>query len=61
MKHIIFTDSEMVETLSNVNPKPTVYSGQPFNFLALNDRVFEILLYQIFKSRIESNDYTLEN
>lgn len=61
MKRTIFTDSEMVETLSHINPKPTVYSGQSFNFLALNDRVFEILLYQIFKARIESNDYTLDN
>lgn len=61
MKQAVFTDSEMVETLSHINPKPTVYSGQSFNFLALNDRVFEILLYQIFKARIESNDYTLKN
>jgi hypothetical protein len=61
MKRSIFTDSEMVETLSHVNPKPVVYSGQSFNFTALNDRVFEILLYQIFKARIESNDYTLNN
>jgi len=56
-----FTDSEMIETLTNTNPKPIAYSGQSFNFLALNDRVFEILLYQIFKARIETNDYTLGN
>lgn len=59
MKKSIFTDSEMIGTLSHVNPKPIVYSGQSFNYIALNDRVFEILLYQIFKARIESNDNTL--
>lgn len=56
-----FTDSEMIETLTNANPKPVAYSGQAFNFIALNDRVFEILLYQIFKARIETNDYTLND
>lgn len=61
MKRTIFTDSEMVETLSHINPKPVIYSGQSFNFSGLTDRVFEILLYQIFKARIESNDYTLNN
>lgn len=61
MKQIIFTDSEMIESLSQINPKPVAYSGQSFNFLALNDRIFEILLYQLFKARIELNDYTLEN
>ncbi len=54
-----FTDSEIVETLTIISTKPTAYSGQAFNFTALNDRVFEILLYQIFKARIETNDYTL--
>lgn len=56
-----YTDSEMIETLTNANPKPVAYSGQAFNFVALNDRVFEILLYQIFKSRIETNDYTVND
>lgn len=51
----------MMETLTNINPKPTAFSGQAFNFLDLDDRVFEILLYQIFKARIENNDYTLGN
>jgi len=55
------TDSEMVETLTNANPKPNTYNGQSFNFTALNDRVFEILLYQIFKARIESGDRSIGN
>lgn len=59
MKLKQFTDSEMVETLAITSAKPVAYSGQPFNFLGLTDRVFEILLYQIFKARIETNDYTL--
>lgn len=59
MKYISYKESTMFETLTNINPKPIAYSGQAFNFLDLDDRVFEILLYQIFKSRIEKNDFTL--
>lgn len=61
MKRSIFTDNEMIAILSDAETKPVAYSGQSFNFLSLNDRVFEILLYQIFKARIESKDSTLIN
>lgn len=33
--------------------KPTIYSGTEIDFNQLSDRNFEILLYQIFKSKIE--------
>ncbi|WON95062.1 NACHT domain-containing protein [Sphingobacterium sp. UGAL515B_05] len=59
MKYISQTENDMFEALTNINPKPTAYSGQELNFLALDDRIFEILLYQIFKARIENNDFTL--
>lgn len=61
MKYISHTENAMFETLTNINPKPTSYSGQGFNYLDLDDRVFEILLYQIFKARIENNDFIIGN
>lgn len=59
MKVKQITESEIKETISNIFQKPTAYSGQSFPFTDLNDRVFEVLLYQIFQSRIETNDYSL--
>ncbi len=59
IKNKRITDSEITETLSKVSQKPTAFSGQNFPFTDLNDRTFEILLYQIFKLRIETNDFTL--
>ena len=59
MVRIQITNSEINETLVNVPNKPVAYNGQAFPLTDLNDRVFEILTYQIFKSRIETNDYTL--
>ena len=59
MKYTSHTENAMVETLTNISPKPTSYSGQGFNYLDLDDRVFEILLYQIFKARIENNDFNI--
>ena len=61
MKSKQITNSEITETFSNISQKPTAYSGQSFPFTDLNDRIFEILLYQIFKHRIETNDYSLED
>jgi len=54
----IIRDSEIQESLLNF-VKPTAHSGQNFPFTELNDRVFEILLYQIFKHRIEFQDNSL--
>jgi len=51
----------MIEILANVTTKPDAFNGQGFPLTSLNDRVFEILLYQIFKARIETNDYTLKS
>jgi hypothetical protein len=61
VKNKQITNSEITETISNITQKPTAYSGQAFPFTDLNDRVFEILLYQIFQSRIESNDNNLKD
>lgn len=36
--------------------KPTAYSGLSLPFNSLNDRAFEILLYQVFKDKIERDE-----
>lgn len=51
----ITRDSEVHEVLLNC-VKPTAHSNQGFPFTELNDRIFEILLYQVFKKRIELQD-----
>jgi Predicted NTPase (NACHT family) len=56
----VIRDSEIQEALLGFI-KPTSYSGQNFPFTDLNDRSFEILLYQIFKNRIEFQDNTVND
>lgn len=61
MKSKQITNSEITETIANIQQKPTAYSGQSFPFTDLTDRAFEILLYQIFQLRIETNNQSLND
>ncbi|TPG38380.1 NACHT domain-containing protein [Flavobacterium pectinovorum] len=54
------TNSEITEIIIS-SSKPTAYTGQSFPFTALPDRVFEILLYQIFQVRIDTKDSSLND
>ncbi|WP_264522964.1 NACHT domain-containing protein [Flavobacterium sp. N502536] len=58
MKRDQITDSEITENLTFYS-KPNAYTDQSFPFTQLNDRVFEIMLYQIFQLRIETKDSSL--
>ncbi|WP_427873662.1 NACHT domain-containing protein [Flavobacterium sp. MMS24-S5] len=58
MKRKQITNSEITEIVAT-NSKPTAYSGQSFPFTELSDRIFEIMLYQIFQLRIETKDLSL--
>jgi hypothetical protein len=41
--------------------KPTAYSGLSLPFNSLNDRAFEILLYQVFKDKIERDENNIRD
>lgn len=48
--------SEINSVLENV-AKPTAFAGKPYPLEQLTDRDFEVLLYQLFRVRIEQNKY----
>ncbi|WP_431242482.1 hypothetical protein ACQ9BO_22040 [Flavobacterium sp. P21] len=60
MKKKQVTNSEITEILATTS-KPTAYTGQSFPFTDLDDRIFEIMLYQIFQLRIETKDSSLND
>lgn len=50
-------DSKTIETTLQKIEKPTPFTGKPWPLNDLGDREFEILLYQLFKKRIENGEF----